>query len=202
MIDEAFGKEPDFDFEEAFEDPYGDFRMHFMTWDFSQEQLFRCFEVLPHGREMCERVIEMRTLYLDETHDITEAEAIHLFQTGLTKFASLVDDDDLRKPIRVQYGTTQEMVAIPADRVAVVLEDLNWGDAFPRDHGYACRFLTETLYRAASNYDVIDYIRWPLFPDPNSIDLYREFALIGVTSKYFALLDSGGPLLFVDNDRR
>ena len=65
----------------------------------------------------------------------------------------------------------------------------------------ASRFLTETLYCLTNSYDVVDYIKWPLFSDPESIEPYRPFAMLDCSGIYIPLLDEDGPVLFVLADK-
>jgi len=200
VIDAVFGQDSSFDFEAAYKDPYGDFRMHFMTWDLPDESLRRCFEVLPRGPEMCSRAIEMRRLYRGEKSSIPEQEALQLFQRGLDGFARFVESEDLRKPVRVMRVTREEMRMPRADRVAIVLEDIDWSDCVAPENLQAGSFLRETLYRLADFSDVADYIDWPLFPDPQSIDPFRGFALLALSDQYYPQLDADGPVLFVTTE--
>ena len=200
VIDQAFGPDPSFHIESAYEDPSGDFRMHFMTWDLPDDLLLRCFEMLPRGDEVCRRAIEMRNLYRSGPVKVAESEALQLFQKGLDGLAQFVDDDDLRKPIRVVRGPSDELQMIEADRVAVVLEQVDWSGHFDGEIGAAASFLHETLYRLANSYEVADYIDWPLCPDPNSIDPHRGFALLVLSFTYYPLLDAEGPVLFTIED--
>lgn len=201
VIDAELGPDSSFDFEVAFKDPYGDFRMHFATWDLSDEALCRCFEVLPLGTEMADRAIEMRSLYRADATSISEDAAVDLFQKGLDAFSRFTDDANLMKSIRVKHVSSEELniEAGYADRVAVLFESVNW--AIPPAHCEASSFLTETLYRLAYSYDVVDYIEWPLFPDPRSIDPHRRFSTLALTGTYFPLLDEDGPVLFVTSDK-
>jgi hypothetical protein len=197
VIDEAVGRDPSFDFEAAYKDPYGDFRMHFVTWDLPDEILWRCFGVLPRGAEMCSRAIVMRRFYRGEKSTIAEREALKLFQRGLDGFAQFVESEDLKKPVRVMRVTRAEMQTPPGDRVAIVLEDIDWNVRLTAENLEARSFVRETLYRLAHSYDVADYIEWPLFPDPQSIDPFLGFALLALSDKYYPLLDADGPVLFV-----
>lgn len=201
VLDNAFGKDPKFEFEAARKDPYGDFRMHFMTWDLSDSDLHRCFGVLPKGAEMCNRAIEMRTLVRSDKSPMSEQEAIELFRRGLGGYAQFVENEDLKKPIRVVRGTWAEIYPQPmmqTDRVAVVLEYVDWGMSTECQEAH--HFLHETLYRLAHAYDVVDYVDWPLTPDPHSIDPHRGLALLAVTNEYYPAL-ADGPVLFVVTDR-
>ncbi|MEL7500817.1 MAG: hypothetical protein AAFN77_24705 [Planctomycetota bacterium] len=199
-IDETAGMDSAFDFDVAYDDPYGDFRMHFMTWDLPDGALRKCFGVLPFGDAMAERAIEMRSLIRDTTPLLSEQEAIDKFQFGLDAYAEFVTDEDLTKTIRVCRGPFREINGqmANADRVAVLLEDVEW--IIDSQDGEAGSFLNETLYRLANSYDVASYIKWPLFPDPNSVDPYRSFALLSITNCYYPLLDTEGPVLFVATD--
>jgi hypothetical protein len=200
VIDDALGRDPSFNFEAAYRDPYGDFRMHFVTWDLPDESLRRCFEVLARGTEMCNRAIEMRRLYRGEKSSMPEQEALELFQRGLDGFAHFVESEDLKKPVRVKRVSRAEMQTPPGDRVAIVLESIDWNVRVAAENLEAGSFLSETLYRLAHSYDVADYIEWPLFPDPQSIDPFRGFALLAMSDKYYPMLDAEGPVLFVVAD--
>ncbi len=200
VIDDVLGQDPSFDFEAAYRDPYSDFRMHFLTWDLPDEGLRRCFEVLPRGAELCKRAIEMRQLYRVEKRTIPEQEALELFRRGLDGFARFVESEDLKKPVRVMRVTKTDMQTPCADSVAIVLEDIDWNVRLAAENLQAHWFLDETLYRLAHSYDVADYVDWPLFPDPQSIDPFRGFALLALSDKYYPLLDSDGPVLFVVTD--
>ncbi len=202
VIDDAFGQDPSFDFEAAYRDPYGDFRMHFMTWDLPDESLRRCFGLLPRGTEMCNRAIEMRRLYRGEKSSIPEHDAFAFFQRGLDGFAQFVegaDLDDLKKPIRIARVTRAEIQMPPGDRVAIVFEGIDWTGRVAAENLETGSFLRETLYRLAYSYDVVDYIEWPLFPDPQTIDPFRDFALLALSDEYFPML-ADGPVLFVVTD--
>jgi hypothetical protein len=201
VLDDAFGQDPSFEFEAAYEEPYADFRMHFVTWDLPDAGLHRCFEMLPRGAEMCNRAIEMRSLYRAKKSAISEREALELFQRGLGGFAQFVASEDLKKPVRVVRGTSAELNVIHADRVAVLLEGIDWNVRFDEETLEVKPFLSETLYRLAYSYDVADYVTWPLFPDPQAIDPYRGFALLAFSDVYFPLLDADGPVLFIATDR-
>jgi len=197
VIDAEMGEDPSFDFEVACNDPYGDFRMHFLTWDLSDEALRHCFEVLPCGKQMADRAIEMRSLHRANATRFSEPAAVDLFQSSLDAFAHFTDDADLKKPIRVKHVSSDEfnIEVGHADRVAVLFEDVDWTIS-PENCGVSS-FLSETLYRLAHSYEVVDYIEWPLFPDPRSIDPHRPFAILALTRTYFPLLDEDGPVLFV-----
>jgi hypothetical protein len=201
VIDEAIGQDAAFDFEAAYNDPYGDFRMHFVTWDLPDESLLRCFQVLPRGAEICKRAIEMRSRYRANESRISEQGALELFRRGLNDFARFVENEDLKKPIRVVRGTSAEIREgmRRADRVAILFEDIDWN--FDSEVAEAGSFLRETLYRLANSYDVADYVDWPLFPDPQSVDPHRSFALLALCDAYSPLLDADGPVLFVATDR-
>ena len=199
VLDDVFGQAPSFDFEAAHKDPYGDFRMHFMTWDLPNESLRRCFEVLPHGPVMCNRAIEMRRLYRGEKSSILEQEALELFQKGLDGLAQFVECDELKQPICVKHVTRAELLIPPGDRVAIVFEEIDWDVRLAAENREARWFLRETLYRLANSYDVADYVDWPLFPDTQSIDPFRGFALLTLSDKYYPML-ADGPTLFVVTD--
>jgi hypothetical protein len=149
---------------------------------------------------MCNRAIEMRGLYRGEKSSIREQEAHELFQRGLDGFAQFVDSEDLKKPVRVKRVTRAEMQTPPGDRVAIVLEGIDWNDRLAAENLEAGSFLRETLYRLTHSYEVADYIEWPLFPDPQSIDPFRGFALLALSGKYYPMLDAHGPVLFVVAD--
>ena len=101
VIDDFVGQDPAFDFEASYKDPYADFRMHFVTWDLPDESLRRCFEVLPRGAEICCRAIEMRVLYRANRSTIPEQEALDLFQRGLDGFVQFVENEVLKRPVRI-----------------------------------------------------------------------------------------------------
>ncbi|SMP48111.1 hypothetical protein SAMN06265222_102382 [Neorhodopirellula lusitana] len=200
VIDAEVGADPSFDFGAAYDDPYGDFRMHFLTWDLSEDALHRCFDVLPLGRQMADRAIEMRSLYRGNALKLSDDAAVDLFQAGLDAYCQFSDDPELRKPIRVRQVTSDDLNSATAntDRVAVLLEDVDW--QIPAENGEAGSFLRETLYRLAHSYDVVDHIEWPLVGDTQSAEPDRPFALLAITGIYFPLLDEDGPVLFVITD--
>lgn len=189
--------DPNFDFEEASEEPNEDFRRHFMTWELPDDGLRRCFDVLPHGQQMAERAIEMRTLHRAESPQLTVEEATVLFQEGIKAIGRFSDDPDLDKPIRTQQVSAEQLstATSTSDRVAVVLEDVNWNTL--AEHKAANSFLHETLYQLAQSYDVADHVTWPLFGDPETVELYRPFATLALSGTYFPLLGEDGPVLFV-----
>lgn len=197
ILDAEVGVDPSFDFEEASEEPDEDFRSHFVTWELSDKGLRRCFEVLPHGQQMAERAIEMRTLHRTENPKLSVEEATVLFQEGLEAVGRFSDDPDLNKPIRTQQVSEADLstATSTSDRVAVVLEDVNWNA--PAEHKAANSFLQETLYQLAQSYDVADHVTWPLFRDSETVELYRPFATLAVSGTYFPLLGEDGPVLFV-----
>lgn len=203
VIDDAAGTDPSFDFEAAYEDPYGDFRMHFKTWDLPDESLRRCFGALPQGTEMCNRAIEMRRLCRGEKSSMPEQDALALFQRGLNGFAPFVesenDRNELKKPVRVTHVTRAEIPMLSGDRVAIVLEGIDWSGQVAAENLEARSFLRETLYRLAHSYDVVDYVTWPLLHDPHSIDPFRGFALLAVSGEYLPML-ADSPVLFVVTD--
>ncbi len=201
VLDAETGKDAGFDFEEALDEPDGDFRMHFTTWELSDDALRRCFEVLPAGEEMANRAIEMRKLHQNDRAKPSEDEALQLFQNGLKAYAALSDDADLSKPIRVKHVTSDGLnqATTSTDRVAIVLEDFDW--KLPAENQEAASFLQETLYQLGQSYDIVDYVTWPLFPAREGPDLYQPFARLAVTDTYFPLLDDEGPVLFVVTDR-
>lgn len=201
IIDAEVGSDSSFDFESAYDDPDGDFRMHFVTWDLSDDALHRCFEVLPVGRQLADRAIEMRSLYRANYPAISEEAAVDLFQKGLDAYSQFSDDTELKKPIRVRRVSSDEFISTTAntDRVAVLLEGVNW--QISAGFTGVGSFLRETLYRLAHSYDVVDYIEWPLISDPQSVEPYRPFAQLGITDCYFPLLDEDGPVLFVITDK-
>lgn len=197
VIDAEVGADSEFDFEEACDDPDSDFRMHFVTWDLSDEAVRRCFEVLPSGEALAERAIEMRSLHRGDTPQLSEKSAMDLFRKGLEAFSRFSDDPDLKKPIRVQQVSADELSEATAscDRVAVLLEDVDWNAS--SENSMASSFLNETLYQLAQSYDVADHIAWPLFGDPQATELYRPFATLALSQTCFPLLDDDGPVLFV-----
>ncbi len=201
ILDAEIGPDSSFDFEAAYDDPYGDFRMHFVTWDLSDDALHRCFEVLPVGQQMADRAIEMRFLCRADTPKLSEESAVHLFQTGLDAYSQFSDDPELKKPIRVRRVSSDDFnsAAANTDRVAVLLEDVDW--QIPAENSGVSSFLRETLYRLAHSYDVVDHIEWPLIPDPQSVEPYRPFATLAITDIYFPFLDEDGPVLFVTTDK-
>ena len=201
IIDAEIGADSSFDFEAAYVDPYGDFRMHFVTWDLSDDALHRCFEVLPVGQQMANRAIEMRSLYRTNATTLSEQAAVDLFQTGLDAYTQFIDDAELKKPIRVKRVSADGFASATenTERVAVLLEDVNW--QIPPENSGVGSFLHETLYQLAHSYDVVDYIEWPLIPDSQSIEPYRPFATLALTDTYFPLLDEDGPVLFMTTDK-
>lgn len=201
VIDAETGLDSSFDFESAYDDPYSDYRMHFVTWDLSDDALHRCFEALPAGQQMAERAIEMRCLSRTRKPQLSEESAVDLFEIGLDAYSKFSDDRGLKKPIRVRYVSSAEFsaAAMNTDRVAVLLETIDW--QIPTENSGVSSFLRETLYRLAHSYDVVDHIDWPLIHDPQSLDPYRSFARLGVTDNYWPLLDKDGPVLFVTTDR-
>lgn len=197
ILDAEVGPDPNFDFEKACEEPDGDFRMHFVTWELSDDALRRCFEVLPLGPQLAERAIEMRTHHRGDKPQLSEDEAMGLFQTGLEAVTRFSDDPDLKKPVRAQEVSKDDLstATSTSDRVAVVLEDVQW-NASP-EYKAANSFLHDTLYQLSQSYDVADHVSWPLFGDPATVELYRPLAILSLTGKYFPLLDENGPVLFV-----
>jgi len=201
IIDAEIGEDSSFDFEAAYDDPYDDFRMHFLTWDLSDDALHRCFEVLPFGQQMAYRAIEMRSLRRVNAFTLSERAAVDLFQTGLDAYSQFSNDSELKKPIRVKRISADNLnsATANADRVAVLLEVVDWQIA--SENGQAASFLRETLYRLAHSYDVVDHIKWPLIPNSQSVEPYRAFATLALTGTYFPLLDEEGPVLFVTTDK-
>ncbi len=199
VIDDAFGSDPTFDFESAYQDPYTDFRMHFQTWDLPDENLRRCFEILPLGKEMCTRASELRHLLRSDIPTTTENEALELFRSGLDGFAKFVEDEELQKPPRLLRVRQSELIEQTrnTDRIAILFETAEQMCVIDEDKSKAGSFLCETLYRLAHSYDVVDYITWPLYPDPDRIDPFRNFALLALTNRYYPGLDANGPILFV-----
>jgi len=201
IIDAEVGADSSFDFEAAYDDPYGDFRMHFVTWDLSDEALRQCFEVLPVGRQMAGRAIEMRSLYRGDKPKLSVDAATDLFRTGLDAYSRFSDDPELKKPIRVRQMNSDALNSATSntDRVAVLIEDVDW--QIPAENSGVGSFLHETLYRLANSYDVVDYIEWALIGDPQSVEPYRPFATLAITDIYYPLLDEDGPVLFVIADK-
>ena len=201
IINAEVGSDSSFDFEAAYDDPHGDFRMHFLTWDLSDDALHRCFEVLPVGWQMANRAIEMRSLYRTDTPKLSEESAVDLFQTGLDAYSKFSDDPELKKPIRVRQVSSDDLNSATAntDRVAVLLEYVDW--QIPTENSGVGSFLRETLYRLAHSYDVVDHIVWPLIGDTQLIEPYRPFATLAITGTFFPLLDEVGPVLFVTTNK-
>ncbi len=200
ILDEHFGADPKFDFEEAVDSPDTDFRMHFMTWGLPDESLLRCFNIFPGGVPLGYRAIEMRNLYRDEERNLSETEAIELFQDGLKRFARFSDDADLKKPFRVQHVASDKLneATMYTDRVGIVFEDVQLrlnDEAFK-----APCFLRETLYRLANSYEIVDYIYWPIYLDRDGVDPHQPIAKLVIGSKYYAMLDDEGPVLFIVSD--
>lgn len=196
ILDAELGPDPLFNLKSAFEDPYGDCRMHFATWDLSDEALCRCFEVLPHGAEMAERAIETRSILRADTKPVTADTAVKLFEDALNRFSQFIDAPDLSKPIQVRHISSEELnvEAGYTERIRVLFEDVNW--SFSPDHCEASSFLTETLYRLAHSYEVADYVKWPLFTDARSIDPHKPLATLILSGGYYPVLDEDGPVLF------
>ncbi|MCR9197660.1 MAG: hypothetical protein NXI04_03355 [Planctomycetaceae bacterium] len=197
ILDAEVGPDPNFDFEEACEEPDEDFRMHFVTWELSDDGLRQCFEVLPHGPQLADRAIEMRSLHRAESQPLSEEDARELFRTGIEAVGRFSDDADLAKSIRTMRVSKEDLSTATStcDRVAVVLEDVNWNAA--PENKTASSFLNETLYQLAQSYDVADHVAWPLFGDPESVELYLPFATLALSGIYFPLLDEDGPVLFI-----
>ena len=201
IIDAEIGADSSFDFETAYDDPYGDFRMHFMTWDLSDEALQRCFEVLPFGQQMADRAIELRSLQRANAISLSEQAAVDLFQTGLDAYSRFSNNTELKERIRVKWVAADSLISATAntDRVAVLLEDVDW--QIPLENARAESFLRETLYRLAHSYDVVDHIQWPLISNSQTVEPFRPFALLALAGRYFPLLDAEGPVLFVTTDK-
>ena len=201
IIDAEIGVDSSFDFETAYDDPYCDFRMHFVTWDLSDDALHRCFEVLPFGQQMADRAIELRSLRRANAISLSEQAAVDLFQTGLDAYSRFSNDKELKKRIRVKWVAADSLnsAAANTDRVAVLLEDVDW--QIPFENAQAGSFLRETLYRLAHSYDVVDHIEWPLIPNSQTVEPYRPFAILALTGRYFPLMDEEGPVLFVTTDK-
>lgn len=197
ILDEAFGADPEFDFDEALESPDDDFRMQFMTWDLSDEQLMRCFQILPGGEPLGQRAIEMRALLRGEQRTISEAEAKEMFQEGLNRYARFSEDGDLKKPFQVKHVARDDVMneTMNTESLGIIFEDA--GLPLGEEASSVSEFLTETLYRLASYYEVVDYIKWPLYEDPDGIEPHEPIAKLVMGGQYYAMLDENGPVLFV-----
>ncbi|MEM8672243.1 MAG: hypothetical protein AAGG48_32310 [Planctomycetota bacterium] len=199
ILDEVMGRRPDFDFEAAIADPDTNFRMHFVTWDLPDDDLRRCFSIFSCGQQMAERAIEFRGYIRGTPPEISDSQALDHAEAGVAGYASFVESEKLRKGVKVVRGTNDEIGVelSKTDSMHELLENMEWSDPLaPEIDG----FLSETLYRLASSYDIAEYILWPLYVDHNFIDPQRHFAILDVCDRFTVRLAKDGPTLFITTD--
>ena len=128
MIDSELGADPGFKFKAAYKNPSDDFRMHFQTWDLTDETLKKCFEILPFGEQMVARAIEMRQL-IRSSKILSEESAIEHYELALNAMRRLSSEEELNNSMRVVRVSDDEFIerCTHCDSVSVVLESVNWG---------------------------------------------------------------------------
>ena len=199
ILDEVTGEMPGFDLEGAIAEPDANFRMHFVTWDLPDDDLRRCFDIFSCGENMVNRAIEFRALCRGTPPEISEAQALEHATAGLAGYASLLANEELQTDVKVVRGPREELDTriSRTNNMYELLEDLECSDPLAAEIN---DFLSETLYRLASSYNVAEYVLWPLYVDPNSVDPQRHFAILDLSDRYSARLAEDGPTLFVRTD--
>ena len=199
ILDEALGGKPDFDLEAAISDPRTNFRMHFCTWDLPDADLYRCFSIFSCGEEFARRAIEMRNMSRDRDFSITEARAEEHMRMGIEGYCRFSQEPTLRNDIEIVRGTEDDVweQSCSTDNIWELLEYMDYTDPLAIE---ISQFLTETLYRLASSYEIAKYITWPLYVDEHKIDPQRHFALLHATEKYVPRMGPDGPILFIKTD--
>ena len=172
--------------------------MHFVTWDLPDPDLHRCFEIFSCGRSMADRAIEFRTLCRKGVTQMSENDAVECLQSGLHAYACFSDRPELRAEIQFFRGT-RDQIQTEIGYTENLWELVEAVSQHPLVAEIS-DFLVETLYRLASSYQVAEYILWPLFADPKSINPHRHFAMLELTHRYQAQLGEDGPILFIQTD--
>lgn len=174
-----------------------DFRMHFDTWQLSDNALRECFSILPFGDILVERAINLPSApENDET-------AIDIFRNGLEALRLHIDDDfGELADMRVIRGDDTKCLDIfmYADPPTISLDDKLY--RMIREHsgeeGEAVHsFLRETLYRVASHYSIANWIIWPLACDVDKSDPYSDFVRLTQGKKYYPGWDNEGVFIFI-----
>lgn len=201
ILDRELGPDEDRYETKKLEDRDCDFRMNFATWGLSDAALRECFEMLPLGEQLADRVLNKKVWGDDH---INEAEAIFRFRKAIEDVSAFVDiglDSDAE--IRVVRASVPEAKAlqlqdaIPFD---VLMEDI-WEGNYPSDslHGAAMGLVHETLYQRTTLYEGVWYVLWPYVKDPQNIDPFGNFMRIRNSEISFKK-DKDGLVVLFDDD--
>lgn len=172
-----------------------DFRMHFDTWQLTDQQLVNCFSVVPGGSDVARRAITLRG---NELPSITAPEqATELLRSGLKAMSAFVDlSVDPDGPVRVFSSDVLDAAEAFADADFASFDLDEEGAAFadPARGPLVSRFLSETLYRYGNDFALRSWMLWALCDDPKGIDPYHSFAVLSLHG-YLAGVDETGLFL-------
>ena len=152
-----------------------DFRLHFNLWQTPAEARLRAFAILPVGKEMLARVEQHLSA---ERKGMDAEQAIAVLRAGL-KLARNAGWNALPShDMHIDILSEADLSLLDAFRAAGdPFEDMRdqLSDQAKAHHGEigwdAYFFLREPLYRLQSNYQVADWVRWPLCSAPGDNDL-------------------------------
>jgi len=208
ILDEEFGPEENAKIEARYMDPCGDFRLHFRFWDLPDFAKRFCFEMLPLGDQIADRVIDHPAW---ETNMVlSEAEAKRMlikaiedvqiiYRLGSISFPMSVSTDS---EICVFRGTQDELDAIEGENL-----DVLWHEAtevsgeIPGPHEYApvYRFLSEILYRKTSFYEGVCHALWHYSDVPQGFEPFANLLRMRQCEIEW-LYNADGLIIFYNDD--
>jgi hypothetical protein len=213
ILDEEFGPEENANIEARYTDPCGDFRLHFCFWDLPDFAKRFCFEMLPLGDQIADRVIDHPAW---ETNMIlSEAEAKRMlvqaiedvqaiYRLGSLSIPILVSTDN---EIRVLRGTQKDLDALDCENLdelwheATEASDELPGSCELGSYEYTAvyRFLTEILYRRTSLYEGVCHALWHYSDVPQGFEPFANLLRMRQCEIEW-LYDKDGLIIFYNDD--
>lgn len=181
-----------------------DYRTHFATWRMPPAAIRECFEMLPKGGEIADRVLDEQVWEYRHLPDRKSVE--NDMRQAIKEFdleCELPYDAD--QPIEFVCGSQSDLDAIEEKSTseAFYYDLLEVGQAMtwtePPEEIAASLFVHETLYRKIGYTDGVFLALWPYGPDKRGTDLFRWMVRLDQTP-FTICFDETGPIVFLNED--
>lgn len=181
-----------------------DFRRHFCTWSLPDAAIRECFEMLPRGSEIANRVLDADTWTAFEFFD--EDECRDRFRQAIRDVSHFVNlGFTANAPIRFERGRADYLRSVGAEdaiEFEILTEDV-WEPltaSFDDEMCAAYSFVSETLYQRTTLHEGVYYSLWPFIEAPPDIDPFANLLRIRQSLVSF-MKDDDGLFVFFDEDQ-
>lgn len=203
VMDEELGPDPFKDkIGKRFTDPDRDFRLHFDFWSLSDAGKRKCFEMLPLGSQLAERLLDKHPW--ETNMIITETDAEEMLRSAIGDLSILteldISNDD---PIKIIHGREDELNSLEAKPfIDYWLTREIWDQFFnkaPEEYQKSYRFVSETLYQATKYSEGVFHTLRPYVELPENIDPFANLLRM-YRSEIRWLKSKNGLIVFYNQD--